>query len=127
MSYVLKVFYETGDSFGHYNTEETIDYGWEDVDVAMENAKAITEHYNVYDKEHRFGWVGVKEEDRTAYKDAWWYEDPKDSWFGDIGPGIHLKLDDGRLVRYFCPWCGYFETLRHVEVSIKEMIFYPEF
>lgn len=123
MNYVLKVYYQTGDSFHHEDTHETVDYEWRDEDVARENAKAITEHYNAYFREHTFGWCGGKPD--KSYKGAWWYK-PAD-WNGaDIGPVIRLKLDDGRLVDYCCPWCGFFESLHYVEVAIKEMIFYPE-
>lgn len=117
MRLVIDVKYKTGDSFGTYDTSEILDYDWEDQNIVIENAKAIIEHYNVY---NALGWV--YEPEYGSYKDKWWYVKPTR---GKLNEHIYLMKDNGEYFEYVCPWCGYFEHLEEVSVTLKEYKFFP--
>ena len=118
MKLVIEAYYETGDSFGTSNDTEILDFEWENEDIVVENAKAIMEHYDVY---HAIEGWGTKPEDES-YKEKWWYVEP-DKW-SKVSQSLNLKLDDGTLFQYLCPWCGYFERLISTEIKFREYKFY---
>ena len=124
MKFQIKVSYTTGDSYGTENTYDILDYEWENEKVAIENAEAIIQHYNAYQQENDGRWVVKYDQD---YMKKWWYDEPTrlESGWPNIDASMLIKLDDGTLVRYHCPWCGYFEHLNEVEIVIKAMKYYP--
>lgn len=126
MKFQIKVYYTTGDSFGTANEYEILDYEWDNDEIASENAKAIIEHYEAYACENG-KWTAKSKKDIGDYTEKWWYVKPygSENGYPEIDPSMNLKLNDGTLTLYRCPWCGYFESLISVEVVIKEMKYYP--
>lgn len=115
----IVVYYETGDSFGSEHTYEELIYGWTNPDIIKENIEAIEEHYEAYEKENnRWNY----QQKLQSYKNKWWYVNPEGTvweWVGKVSPVLKLKLDDGQVFEYCAPWCGYFETLGHADVTLE--------
>ena len=126
MKFQIKAWYTTGDSFGTRNDYEILDYEWNNEEIACENARAIIEHYEAYAFENG-KWTAKSKKDIGDYTKKWWYVKPygSENGYPEIEPSMNLKLNDGTLTLYRCPWCGYFESLTSVEVVIKEMKYYP--
>ena len=115
MNFVIKATYKDRDSFNSYLDHETIDYGWKNEEVVIENMIALKEHYEAY-REDNNRWYG----DDLGFdpKTRWWYSNP--TYGGNIDGGIYLKNDDGTFFYYRCPWCGYFASLQDLTMGIKE-------
>lgn len=127
MKFQIKVYYTTGDSFGTTNECEILDYEWDNDEIASENARAIIEHYEAYAFENG-KWTAKSKKDIGEYTAKAWYVKPYGAekyCYPTIDASMNLKLNDGTLTLYRCPWCGYFESLTSVEVVIKEMKYYP--
>jgi len=45
--YKIKISYSTGDSLHNYDTEDTLEISWNDLNVAKQNLKFIKEHYDM--------------------------------------------------------------------------------
>ena len=116
MNFIIKATYRDGDSFNSYLDHETIDYGWENEKVVIENMIALKEHYEAYREDNNRFYRGDLDFDP---KTRWWYSKPI---YGrdNIDGGINLKRDDGTLFYYRCPWCGYFASLQDLTMGIKE-------
>ena len=69
--YKIKVFYETGDSFGSNDTETILEPEWEKLDVAKENLKRIKTHYKIYQRldHHNYSWHKEKRFDEKKLPD----------------------------------------------------------
>lgn len=126
MKFQIRVDYHTGDSFNTYDDHEILDYDWESEEIASENARAIIEHYEAYACENG-KWTAKSKKEIGDYAKKWWYVKPygSENGYPEIDPSMNLKLSDGTLVPFRCPWCGYFESLTSVEVVIKAMKYYP--
>ena len=118
MKLIIKAEYVTGDSFGHEDATEILDYDWTDEEVALENVKAILEHYKTYSDNEFGGDVD------PSFVDKWWYVKPESKYDGIINGRVRLINGNGDYFIYVCPWCGYFERLDSVEVTFKEYKFY---
>lgn len=115
MKFIIKATYKDGDSFNSYLDRETLDYGWENEKVVIENMIALKEHYEAYRKDNDRFYGSIDFDPKTR----WWYSKP--TFRGDnIDEGINLKRDDGTLFYYRCPWCGYFASLQDLTMGIKE-------
>jgi hypothetical protein len=141
--YKIKISYSTGDSLHNYDTEDTLEISWNDLNVAKQNLKFIKEHYDMY--ENITGWnKKTKEECYEQNKDKEWfvYEkillyneckiDEKDKHKYDktklrYAPDdflaqhcIKLKTDDENIFQMLCFWTGYFEQLKEAEIVMDE-------
>ncbi|KKM97493.1 hypothetical protein LCGC14_1167440 [marine sediment metagenome] len=108
--YQIIVSYETGNSFGKHDEEDTIELIWDNLDVAKENLRRIKEHYKWYKSKHRDSWRRKKEDDV-----------PMPEWLpGKWGYDgcLILKTDDGNDYQFGAQWCGYFETLHGARIEI---------
>ena len=116
MKFVINITYKDGDSFSEYTEHETLDYNWENEKVVVENMMAIKEHYEAF-RAWNNRWY--EDERNEECKKKWWYATPycKNDV---IDSGINLKLDDGSLVPYRCPWCSYFASLQDIELGFKQ-------
>jgi hypothetical protein len=105
--YRIRYSYETGDSFGSESRDDILEFEWRDYSVAKDALKRIEEHYEWYrGKEHPYA-----------------KEVPKPKWYkvnGDHSEPhcINLKLDNGKDIQFWCPWCGYFERLYGAEILV---------
>lgn len=117
MKLIIKAEYVTGDSFGHENATEILDYDWTDEEVVLENVKAILEHYKAYSDNENMKL-------NTSFVDKWWYVKPENKYDGTINRCVRLIDGNGEYFVYVCPWCGYFEHLESAEVTFKEYKFY---
>ena len=107
----IKASYATGDSFGHENLEEEIDYDWNDIEVVQENIDAILEHYQQYVTLEKGYGRGIENAE-----ERWWYVKSSDPY--ETNKSLYLKKDNGDKFIYRCPWCGYFESLDHLQITI---------
>lgn len=106
MKYKIKYNSQTGNSFGSYTNEEVLEFEWENLDVAKLCLKRIEEHYEWYkDKEYR---------GKNEKKPKWWNCDETSD--RSAHHCINLLLDNDTEVQFWCPWCGYFESLNFVEI-----------
>ena len=117
MKFIIKATYRDGDSFNTYTDQEILDYEWQDEKVVIKNMQAIKEHYEAYRSENDRWYT---REGTSDFTNKWWYAKPLYSKTEKIDAGLNLSLDDGTLVYYHCPWCGYFASLQDITMSIKE-------
>lgn len=111
--YKIKVFYETGSSFGRWDDETILDYDWEDMDVVSQNLKRIREHYEMY-KEMANTYHASFDEIKDKYGDKDWFVSRENEAFMATH-SLYLYLDNGSKFQYSCEWCGYFERLYGAE------------
>jgi hypothetical protein len=97
--YKIKIFYQTGDTSGHKDTEDYLDGTWINKKILKENLGRIKEHYK---------WLKNKYDD---YSDII-IDEPE--WHVDL-PEYSVKL---KLCSAF--WAGYFETLYGACVEIEK-------
>lgn len=126
MKYKIKYSYQTGDSFGNSDEEAILELEWENIDIAKANLKRIEEHYKYYqakEKSQEFNaskWY--KEECEYVVK----VESEKPDWLVIDSNrllayhSIKLFTDEGKPWQFWCPWCGYFETLYGAEIIPDE-------
>ena len=117
--YVLRVDYKTGDSYGQRDDFEIMDYGWDSYELACMNARAIHQHALYYRKYEKYG-DGFHVNNETAKnkcRGRWWYVEPAD---GDvIDAKMYLLSGKNEKTLFVCPWCGYFENFKSVEVQFN--------
>lgn len=107
MTYSIRISYQTGNSFGSEDEEETLPHTWENREIARENLARIKTHYEYYElinKSH-ISYDKFKEEVlalAAQYKTNDWL---LDEYY------LNLKTDEGKDYRIQAFWCGYFETL----------------
>lgn len=119
--FIIKVFYETGDSFHNEDTESTLDYDWESENVVIQNLKRIKEHYEMYEEMANNRHAPFKEiNDKYGGRD-WFVNKSKDAFLASHS--LYLYTDDGRKFQYSCPWCGYFERLYGAEIIFERLDF----
>lgn len=130
IEYRIKVNYQTGDSFGYNDTEEIIDMGWKNLDIAMENMMNIKTHYeniyiplnsHYYKRKYKLNDDQIFDNITEKYRDKDFFvlgndESPDGLDKHYIENCIKLKLDNGRYVQISNFWCGYFETLYSLEI-----------
>ena len=107
--YQIEYHYKTGDSFRTLETEEILEYEWEDLKVAKEALRRIEEHYAWYE----------------SIESPWVKEVEKPEWHNvrdmHLTKGmehnlLNIPMDNGEEVQFWPPWCGYFETLYGAEI-----------
>ena len=113
MKYRIKYTYDTGDSFhNEYGLVGYLELEWENLEVAKANLVRIEEHYKQYEALNR-NYTNKQRKDivgENKYKD--WYVE---SNYGDFM--LKLKTDEGKDWQISAPWCGYFESLKYIEVE----------
>jgi len=118
MKFTIQISYTTGDSFGHEDVIEDLDYEWNDEEIAKENLQAIANHYRAYQWQEN-SWRRDEENPNIDYLNEWWYREMPYGRKDEIGPTMWLLMDDMTKVPFSCPWIGYFETLNSIELKIK--------
>lgn len=119
MSYKIKIYYHTGDSFRSYDTTGYVDMSYYNVETAKENLKRIRDHYKFVNdrKSYISTMLGKKEEEamEEAKKQPWFVPDRN---FGMYNFELQLNLLDdlGNNHPHTGFWLGYFEHLISGEV-----------
>ena len=105
----IKVYYTTGDSFQTYSTSDLVDLGWDNLETAEENLKAIDEHNLFYQEIESWRNPSSDSEIQEKYSGEWWFVDKKecDNFNHHC---MKLKTDSGNLMQQWNPWCGYFDN-----------------
>ena len=111
VKFQIQLSYTTGDSFKSWREEETLEYEWENIEIVKENLKRIKEHYLWY-KNHDKNWKKTLPDFCKKTPRAY-----SDSIYDYI---ILLESDNGLDHSVYPFWCGYFETLHHAKIIIKE-------
>lgn len=110
--YTINISYQTGDSFGSEDCEETIEHVFS-LDIAKKNLQRIKEHYEFYQK-IKNGRLSKKERDELLKS--------KPEFYNEKHPFcLELLLDDnGNTISMVCFWIGYFERLYGAEIILVE-------
>ena len=115
MTYSIRVEYTSGDSFGSWDTSDTLEMTWEDQSVARANIQRIREHHQFCQANKR-NWddrEGEREKRIAPFKGKDWVV----TYHGEISEySIILKTDDGKNWQIGVGWEGYFETLNAIEI-----------
>jgi len=109
MPYKIEVFYRTGDSFGSRDTSTVLEMEWQNVENAKKALRRIKEHYKWYKYENESPWNRDEE-----VREPDWHKGEK------TDATVKLLLDNGNEVKFYAPWCGYFERLQSAKVFIAE-------
>lgn len=126
MKYQILLKYSTGDTFNTYDTEDTLELSWGNLDIAKDNLKRIQEHYKVYKLYSEVsGWRSkYLEKDEVelfeSRKTKDWFVTDKDHYTEQYG--IKLKADNGNDWQINAFWCGYFEHLESVEIIMDKNV-----
>ena len=132
-----------------YGLEDYIETEFESVELAHRNARNIQEHYQMYRELNSWKSKGSHQEICQKYSDREWFVSKKmwvvvdgnysskidesrveeykkvgrevreEFDYFNIQHNLKLFLENGKEIKYYCPWCGYFETLNFVEVEAK--------
>jgi len=109
--YKIKYHYQTGDSFHTEELEEVLEYDWNDLEIAKESLKRIKEHYEWYS--YKTNYYGRADE---VSKPEWHNVDSSN--VSDEHYLMNIRMDNGKELQFWPPWCGYFETLYGAEIVI---------
>ncbi len=118
MKYIIKMKYQTGNSFGSSMAEDPVELSWENLDIAKENLKRIKEHYLFY-REWYAAWrkPDLEELKKNAEIKPWFVHRIPGGFSDDFLHNIMLKLDSGEEHQYYAGmWCGHFERLMEAEI-----------
>lgn len=123
MTYIIKVDYTTGNSFGTEEVigEEVDPFEWESLEVAKINLKRIKEHYEwktLYNKWENRAYGAPKKKPEPPS----WRKVKTTDWSStrEISDLMNFVLDNGEEVQFWPPWCGYFETLNSAQITYKD-------
>ncbi len=121
MKYVIKMEYQTGDSFGSRDETGYVELSWENLEIAKENLQRIKEHYQFYRASNdHFRRDELEELRKEAREKSWYCHNPGIPYISEERVGethVVLKLDNGAEFNYYTGmWCGYFERLRSAEI-----------
>lgn len=108
MKYQIKYKYETGNSFGCEDSEDILEYDWNDLSNAKNALKRIQEHYMWYCN------VESHSREKSIEKPLWHNVTISD--MTSIHCILNLKLDNGKEIQFWPPWIGYFEKLHGAEI-----------
>lgn len=148
--YQIKYNYITGNSFETSTEEDILELEFNDLEVAEANLKRIEEHYRQYKQlENCRGKDPYQILELNKDKD-WFVNEPRYYISRDnitniiisesevqkckdlgyeikITPDLNLAqntiilyTDDNKPYQFWCPWCGYFETLYSAEIISKQ-------
>lgn len=103
--YKIQYIYDTGDSFhSEENVIEELEPTWTNIDICKANLQRIAEHYSYYQDRYRDKNKDIKNKD----------------WFVEGYEGcLRLQLDNGNFFQFSAPWCGYFERLKKIAISLN--------
>ena len=120
--YVIRVFYETGDSFGREDRETILDYNWQKLETAEENLRRIEAQYRMYERMGRH-YHGSASGIRADYGHEPWFADCDNESYAEfvMTHSVKLIMDDGTEFIHSCEWEGYFELLYGASVEEKEL------
>ena len=127
MKYVIRVEYQTGDSFGSEDTEAVLDYDWHDKEVVRRNLQRIKSQYDFYQKYAREYHGHFEAMKRDFGHEPWFVDITNDTRYArNMGlkefcatHSVMLVKDDGTQFQHSCEWEGYFEYL--YGASIEEV------
>lgn len=121
--YTIKITYDTGDSFNQYNGRTDTVGEWKTRELAVENAKRLAEHYDIYKRCHsnHYGNDCLTEKEAIdVIKTKEWcpvIEEKSHSKDFLMLHSVMLTLDSGDKMQFgTSTWCGYFESLVSIEV-----------
>lgn len=113
--YKIKYTYETGNSFGRETTSDILEFEFNNLELAQENLQRIKEHYEQYRETDGYMRRNANEiYEQNKNKD--WFVETKNYYHSRSC--LKLKLDNGKFVQFWAPWCGYFETLYSAEIVL---------
>lgn len=110
MPYQIKVEYETGNSFGREDTSVVLEMKWKTLGFAKTALQRIREHYEWYSYHDRRRTFGVKKPPLEPE----WHKGLKSP------ESLLLVLDNGEVVKFWAPWCGFFERLYGASIVLPE-------
>lgn len=112
----ILVDYLTGDSFSSYEVSDVLDWEWTDEKILKENIAAILEH-DEFCQNYENDFLSNKERERLIdrNRDKFWFVNGNIYGKPACLYEINLKLDNGKIVKQFCSWRGYFEKLYFVK------------
>jgi hypothetical protein len=113
MKYKIKYHYQTGDSFHTEEREDILEFDWDDLDKAKESLKRINEHYKWYSHNENYYSHNEKVE-----KPDWHNVDT--SHVSSEHYLMNIRMDNGKEVQFWPPWCGYFESLHWAEIITED-------
>lgn len=107
MNYIIKINYNTGDSFHtEEGLEDEIDLNWTKIKIVEENLKRIKEHYE---------WILSQDSySKKIDKPKWLFRE-----ISEHRTSINFMLDNGKEHLLSCCWLGYFNSLNFAEITIK--------
>lgn len=111
--YKIKYNYQTGDSFHTETCEEVLEFDWEDLDIAKEGLKRINEHYKWYSSKNSYSF------NKNEVSKPEWHNVNTDL-VSQEHYLMNIRMDNGKEVQFWPPWCGYFETLYGAEIIIED-------
>jgi hypothetical protein len=109
-TYKIKVEYETGDSFGRQDTSTILEMEWKTLAFAKVALARIREHYDWYSYQNCYRRFG---RDKGPAEPEWHKG-------LDCSESLILVLDNGNEVKFWPPWCGYFERLYGASIILPE-------
>jgi len=107
--YQIKYRYRTGNSFHKEDCEDILEFEWDREELAVKALKRIQEHYRWYESIEKFYMDALPEP-------KWHKKKVVDNDEYINSQCILLEMDNGEEVMFYCPWCGYFETLYGAEI-----------
>lgn len=116
--YKIKYHYRTGGSFHSEDREDILEFEWNDVELAKQALERIKEHYLWYESINNSYSFRPKNIERPE-----WHKNELDEKGLEkiaIQNMLVLQMDEGKQVQFWCPWCGYFETLYGAEIVLDE-------
>jgi len=116
----IKYSYRTGDSFHSEDSEGILDFDWIDLQLAKQALQRIKEHYLWYESVTSYSRFNPNTLERPDWHVKELDENGLDK--STIQSMIVLQMDEGKQVQFWCPWCGYFETLYGAEIVLNEII-----
>ena len=115
MSYIIKAYYSTGDSFHTEEASHELSPVWNDLEVAKQALQYLNEHHKAYE------FCENRDRDASAHMIKNLKESVKnESWYINSGSlsnsegwyySIKLPLDDGTFTQDHISYHGYFEHL----------------
>ena len=103
-NYQIKVYYQTGDSFGKNDTDQLLEIVWTDLSKAKTALKRIKEHYRWYESLHGYNYK------QEMVPEPEWHKGMEYEF------SVKVLLDNDEAVRFSAFWCGYFERLYSAEI-----------
>ena len=125
MKYIIKIIYDTGDSFHtEKDCEEFLKLEWNDLDKAKQALKEIKDHYTYYlfmKREYDADEKQQKAMQKKCRNEPWIYDKCSlSNKYEYEFFNINLENDQGERVKEFVFWCGYFESLTGAEIISED-------